>query len=292
MTKLDSRTIALDPVTMAKALTRLAGEISNGSTWETMSDEVQERFLTWYHEHKGEVEELKDLKTEASSDAAILNKFLTDNGFEPMFREIGHGGYGAAAILDMLVEWKAKASRTMIFSYEGLKDLPYPAFEVPDHGIEVFDVPGQKDNLVRLDTKDGSAVWVMMADQPDHELDLLELAMQAMSDKRPADRTWIDGAIVPMIDISTSVPLEWMIGVNCGSQYIDQAFQQFKVRMNEEGARAKVATGFATRGMSPKPITFDQPFAGWFTQAGSELPIALFYAAHDSWKSAGSLSEL
>jgi len=116
--------------------------------------------------------------------------------------------------------------------------------------------------------------------------------MQAMASKTHADRTWIDGAIVPMVDISTNVPLEWMLGAVCGGQSIDQAFQQFRIRMNEQGARAKVATGFATRGMSPRPVTFDRPFAGWFTQSGSELPIALFYAAQDSWKAAGSLNDL
>jgi hypothetical protein len=294
VTKSNSRTLALDPVTMAKALTRLAGEIDNGSTWETMSDHVQERFLTWYHQHKAEVEGLKNLKTEVGRDAAPLNKFLVDNGFEPMFREIAHGGYGAAAILDMLVEWRTKASPSRFFTHENDEEQVHEAFEMPSDGVEIFDVPGQRDKLVKIDTKDDSAVWIMMADQPEHGLDLLDLAMKTMASKKP--RSYNSASvIVPMVDIATEVPLDWMLGVNCGSHYIEQAFQQFRVRMNEQGARAKVATGFATREcmiVAEEPITFDRPFAGWFTQEHSELPMALFYAAQDSWKSAGSLNEL
>lgn len=293
MTEVSSRTVVLDPATMAKALTRLAKEIDNGSTWLPATGGAQAFFLAWYLSNAEAVEGLKGLQTEASDDAAILNKFLMDNGFEPQFREIEDGGYGAAAILDMLVEWKAKASLTEIFAHNGHEEQAYPAFKVPDHGIEVFDVPDQRDKLVRLDAKDGSSVWIMMADQPEHELDLLELAMRAMTSKTHVDRTWIDGAIVPTLDIAASVPLEWMLGVTCGDHYINQAFQAFRLRMNDKGARAQTMSGFATaRGLNPKPITFNRPFAGWFTQANSEVPIALFYAAQDSWKSGGTLANL
>ena len=75
--------------------------------------------------------------------------------------------------------------------------------------------------------------------------------------------------------------------------YIDQAFQQFMLRMNEKGARAKVATGIAMRKggpLGPAVLHIDRPFVGWFTQQGApELPIACFYADYDSWRKVASL---
>lgn len=291
----NSETIVLDPTTMAKALTRLSAATGNGLPWQPTVDShpsypLQDRFLGWYYRNWKGVETLEGLKTEASTSADVLNKFLTDNGFEPMFRQLSPGGVGAAAILDMLVQWAVEASITSLTTYDStLNRTQHSAFEIPRHGLEVFDVPGQSKPLVKLNTKEGGAVWLIMADRPQHGLDLVDLAVHSLANRTSADTQWISSVVVPMLEIDIKANLDWMLGVNAGDHIIDQAFQMFKLRMNQEGARVKVATGFATaRGQRvATPLRFDSPFAGWFTQAGSEIPLAAFYASKDSWQSSG-----
>ena len=196
----------------------------------------------------------------------------------------------------MLVEWAVEAKRTTITSYE--TGQTYSAFSIPAQGAEFFSLPpGLGDGLlVRLRTKDGSSVWITMANQPQHELDMVRIAMLAMNARELIGGFGVaTSVIIPTLEIDMQPSLEWMKGASCGGNEISQAFQQFRLRMNEEGARIKVATGFATRGGGPteEPIIFNRPFIGWFTQPDSDLPIGTFYAGFDSWKTPmGSLASL
>jgi hypothetical protein len=79
--------------------------------------------------------------------------------------------------------------------------------------------------------------------------------------------------------------------------FIGEAYQEFKLRANEKGARVKVATTlFVARGirLAPEPYVMNQPFLGCFTQPGHDkLPLAAFWADTDSWRNPeGSLDEL
>lgn len=287
-------TIVLDPATLSKALTRL-GQTIGSDSWTAMTYEssgrgaLQRRFLDWYGQYRYAVEGLSGLETEASTSAGILNKFLVENGFAPLFREISDGGVGVAAILDMLVRWAVEARITTIARYDASR-YEHRAFEIPKAGAEFFNVPGEEQPLVRLATKDGGGVWLMMTSGPTDGMWLVEAAAFAMANYRPADDKWWSSVQVPTLEIDTEVSLDWMLGLSAGDHIIDQAFQIFKLRMNEEGARVKVATGLATmRGgpRLPKPLVFNRPFIGWFTQPGSSIPMAVFYAHHDSWQAPG-----
>lgn len=293
-------TVVLDPATMAKALTALGKAIGSQDVWRPVADDQTEQkfFLNWFGRYASYVEMLAGLNIETATTADPLNKFLVDNGFEPKFREISQGGVGACAILDMLVEWAAEATLTSFRlyapDYKSLND--YTAFEMPMTGVEIFDVNFSKEKLVKINTKDGGALWLVMNDRPDHPLSMLQTTSAAMASRQPADTTWVKSVIVPTIEIDTEADLSWMLGARFGSHIIDQAFQLVKMRINHEGARVKTATGFGTmRGgpRMPQPLTFNRPFTGWFTQPGSEVPIAVFYCDTDSWKApAGSLTDL
>ena len=110
--------------------------------------------------------------------------------------------------------------------------------------------------------------------------------------------TWA-GAKVPMIDFDLTPDLAWLLGAGMiterGDRYeIVQAAQQFKMRMDETGARVKVATIVIVKVLSltlgPKMFVVDRPFYGWWTQHGIDMPLAAFFADWDCWrKPAGSL---
>jgi hypothetical protein len=113
--------------------------------------------------------------------------------------------------------------------------------------------------------------------------------------------TWA-GAKVPMIEFNVNPDLSWLLGAHTaavnGDRYeIAQAAQQFKMRMDETGARVKVATVTTVRAVSltlgPKLFVVDRPFYGWWTQRGIDFPMAAFFADWDCWrKPSGSLEDL
>ena len=292
--------MALDLVTMGHALDALEQRFLRGCTWDGLYAH-QNRFLNWWRENRDHISLLEGLKSFASTDANELNKFLTDHGFEPNFTPLGPDGIGAASILDMLVEWVVSAQITTLRA----RQLPghdwsiFPAFQVPSQGVILYEVEGSDSPLVELLTKSGDSLWIMMSDKPRHELDLALRAQDILKRPRQLTSSW-DGVVVPKIDLRLEPDLSWMLGVTAlqpgGSFVVDQAFQQFRLRMNEQGARAKVATGFGMeRGVmfTLEPLQIDRPFIGFFTQKGLRLPIAVFYADFDCWREpAGSLKEL
>ena len=134
-------------------------------------------------------------------------------------------------------------------------------------------------------TSTGHSLWLMKADEPATGIELAILAQHILGSVTGIrhDR-WIAGAKVPMLEMDLKPDLSWMMGLDLigpilGTQDLDQAFQQFKLRANERGARVKVATGFATRSIQPLPYEFNDPFIGFFTQPGNNsLAMAAFWA--------------
>jgi hypothetical protein len=133
-------------------------------------------------------------------------------------------------------------------------------------------------------------------------MDLFHTAQRILSAPRAPISTLDGGTIIPMLEIDIEPDISWMKGLftdnsRDGYHQIVQAFQQFKLRANEKGARVKVATGLGTArgGALPKqPFIFNRPFIGFFTQADDPtIPMAAFYADTDSWRQpSGTLEEL
>ena len=293
-------TLVFDPATLSQALSALEARISgqfelvSGDDADPMSTITQATYLTWHRSRASDVARLTHMLTEVSTDAAPLNSFLARHGFDPMFHEIPQGGLGAAAILDMLVEWAVPASVSRLSSLGTV----YRAFEIPSSGIDVFTYPHSEELLVKLDTTDGGAVWLSMIDRPAMPaFDMLRFADSRMRNRDEVSqfRAQIKSVIIPTLEISQEADLSWMLGAHNGDHTIDQARQMVKLRMNEEGARVKAASILGTmRGISlAQPFVFDRPFMGWFTQPNSDIPIGIFWADRDSWKTPqGALADL
>jgi hypothetical protein len=295
-----TKTTVLDLTTMGHALNELSSVYGGITKWQGATSQ-QEEFLVWYLEHSEAIAKLGGLKALAAMDHEVLNKFLTDNGFDPMFEPIT--GVGVASILDMLVEWAVQASKTefTVYDFENYTHTDYSAFEIPGGGVEFFHVEGRQHPLACLHTKTGGKLWLIKSNAPASGLDLAldaQYAILAASRRRCYD---YQGVVVPTIEIDTKPDLNWMRSFSWwdrdgGGHALSQAFQQFKLRISEKGARVKAATGFATRGAPAGPVnyTFDSPFIGFFTQPGHDaLALAAFYADVDAWKEPqGSLEEL
>lgn len=288
-------TKALDLVTIMHALSALEHEfLGKDRVWRTKSV-PQAVIFAWYKQHKHELQKLTRIVSKASTDWQVLNKFLTDHRFDEMFNG-PLDGIGAVSIIDMLVNWLVKASIVQIAGQNG---QTYKGFEILGGGADVYHADGYQEPLVRVLTKTGDVVWLMTADEPKSGLELIEMAFGIVQAKLHPHENY-EGARIPNIDFDVKPDIEFLCGANTydangGWWYISQAFQQFKLRMNKEGARVKVATGLAMRkavSFDPVPYIFNKPFVGFFIQDGSSLPIGIFYADYDSWKDSGSLEDM
>jgi hypothetical protein len=281
-------TIVYDPVTPSLCLTRLASEL-NVKSLDPRTPE-QAHYMDFHRRYGTEIQGLKNLEVEASMLASVLNKFLTDRGFEPMFEQLE--GLGVCSVLDSLIQWAAARDKAVnvvtierrIRGESSSRLDQYPGFNIPSRNghYDTFEVPQLDSPLVRLACQDGSSLWAVQSPRPSGSLDLMDLALHALESRRQVDVPVI-GVELPMLDVNTEADVSFFLGLGVGVQTIGQAFQLFKFRMNEQGARAQVATGLGLECMGPPTLTFKEPFSAWMTQPESEIPLAIVYADTDVW---------
>ncbi|HTE57147.1 MAG TPA: hypothetical protein VK694_00225 [Verrucomicrobiae bacterium] len=285
---------ALDVSTIAHALLALEDEFLGTCRWASSGDPAQDWFLRWYHGIRdlGAIKSLTNIEALASTDYNQLNKFLVKKGFDPKF---GPLDLGVASVLDMLVEWLTVGERV---PFTGADGNSYPAFKLED-GVRVTNVRGLDSPVVTIDTQSGATVFLCMIPEPANGMELVRQAMVAMDPGRKDNYNY-DSVVLPTVDLNLEPDMGWMLGINTvssrtgGQLSVSQAFQQFRFRMNERGARAKVATGIGFECTSVStPLVFDRPFMCFMVQQGSVVPLAVLYADTDVWlEPAGSLEEL
>jgi hypothetical protein len=282
--------MALDFTTIGRALKEFE-RVSGDSSWVSCSTE-QAALLKWLDEHQDTVLQLTDLWAKASPDHRVLNAFLREHKFPEMFDPL-EGGVGVVAILDMLVNWLVRGRNELIQAADG---NTYPGFKLDSSTAKVCDVAGYESPLVALKTTTGHTVWLMEAPEPDSGLDLA-LHVQKLLES-PRFPRYSGDVVVPKIDLDLKPNIDWLCRLSAvpSGWFVDEAFQLFKLRMNEIGARVKVATGITMRVVSlpPEPYIFTRPFMGFFTQPDhANLALAAFWADYDVWREPeGTLEEL
>src|SRR3989337_4119247 len=294
-------TQAFDAVTIFKCLAQLEAQfLGENREWEPQNDE-QERLFTLYQQMKDYLAQIRGLKAKGSKFYTELNDFLVEEGFSPMFQPFNpEDSVGVATVLDKMVEWFVEAELVNITAQNGRE---YPGFEIPKQGVSIYTT--NYGTLAELYTKSEDTVWLLLptANQPDLlGFNLFETAVKVMSEEGSINHHF-SGIQIPKVDLDVTPDLNFLLrartfDTNDVPWRVTQAFQRFKFRMNENGARAKVTTGIAVTMEAffakPDPLILDRPFLGWFTQKGLELlPMAVFWADYDSWKEpSGSLENL
>lgn len=285
----DVPTMALDFVTVMRALFELEKEyLGADRIWHPANDS-QKRFIDLYATHREELGSLQSLEALAATKADPLNAFLEKNGVRPMFDRLDDGTIGVAAILDMLVEWLKEGMKCEIESDGAM----YPGFKIEDGAVYIHELPEYGNPLVQLVTKSDDSVWVMIPDQvPQSSFDMILAVFDIMQSPRALSDEF-EGVRVPMVDIDQKPDLGFLLGMGTYDRDeerwdVSSIKQHFKFRMNHKGARAKVVTTVEMRLTSvhiPKPIyVIDQPFLVWMTQGESKLPLAVALAGKDSWE--------
>ena len=290
-------TQAIDVITIMHALQALEDKfLGKDRSWIAYGPE-QTIVFELYRRLKNDVRALQHLKSKASTDWNVLNNYLDENGFDKMFAG-PLNGIGAVSILDMLVEWLKQGTLCNIYAQDYKE---HEGFEIEENNRRIYKMQDQT-TIAELLTKSGDSLWLTMPDSlPTGSLDMIRIAFSAMRKGMLQSYSKFTAVQVPEISIDLKPDISFLTcaeTIDAGNQkwFISEAYQQFKLKMNREGARAKVATGIAMRkGVSfdePQPLVFNRPFMGWFTQNGSRLPIAIFYADYDVWRQAGDLRSM
>jgi len=288
-------TIAIDVTTIMHALVNVEEELSAKVVGG--QNVTQRMCFEWIGKHRDDLKKITGLKAKVSKYADVLNKFLTDNKFDPMFEKLDtESQLGVVSILDKLVEWlNGPGEKITIYTEDGKKD----GFSLPVSGVTVYKTSANEDCFVaKLHTKTDDILWVCTGywGEKLDGIDIATVAFDVMGSKLEVDEQY-EGIHIPMVDFDIKPDISWVCGMSVGVFVVEQAIQQFKMRMDETGARVKVATGMTLRkcaSFEPQPLIIDKPFYGWWTQKGMEhLPMAVFYADYDCWKkSSDSLEDL
>lgn len=295
-------TRALDIATILHALSVLSDRVQ-ARTWKPINEE-QTQLFQWLRDYGKQLANITGLEALASQYYEELNRFLSDRNFtirlSPFNPEVE---IGVVSILDKLVRWlQGPGEIVQIHTEQGIR----PGFELRD-GANVYEVEAYPDShLVRLQTKSQDTLWLFVHPDTSLEgLDMVKLSLDVMN------RKWLEakvygsryrGVQVPMVDFDVQPSLGWLQGAEMLTDtlpfrfVIKQAVQQFKLRMDETGARVRVATGITLRSLTLLdlgPFVVDRPFYGWWTQEGVVFPMAAFFADWDSLrKPSGSLENL
>jgi hypothetical protein len=269
------------------------------TTWKP-ANHAQANFIRYLPKKEKRLKYLSDqeLKTIASQDYTVINKFLKDNGFtiqlEPF---IGSESFGVASILDILVEWTHEGVPTTLTS----NNKEYPAVLMEKNCFEVLQCSTYEHPILKLTAKNGDAVYMTIAQDKSyvalHGLYLFDYIDGLSKLPKTSVTSQYSQACFPMVDLDQKTDLSWLLRLGSlritDNQVfqITQALQQTKFKMNEKGARAQSAVAIAfEKSCNQKKLSIDQPFYLWIERPGMKLP--LFTACIDSteWKTPAALS--
>lgn len=296
-------TRALDHVTIMHAISEIARAVGAEDMYGSSPEALH--LLQLVNKYREQLGEITGLNAKASRFWEELNAFLVEHKFDPMIQQFNPAdSIGIVAILDKLVYWLHGPGQKVDIEMENGEEKP--GFELPETGANVYEVAGYPGNhLIELKTQSHDTLWLFMFDNDQLDgFQLVNLAFDVFLAKRkiverngPFGSHALFGPVqIPMLDFDVKPDLNWLMRTNIGSYSITQAVQQFKMRMDDTGARVKVATGIVmTESVSIEPMTYyvDRPFYGWWTQDGIPFPMAVFFADYDSMKiPAGSLEDL
>lgn len=281
------RTHALDLATIAVCLERTEGAVGIATGPWTPQSKEQRRVLELYGIWRNVLRNLTDIvaKTTIVWDATHTIGTVT-----------------VETTLDKLVQWvDGRAGPVTVF---GANQQRYPGFKLTKSGYNIRKT--KQGTLVQALTSSDTNLWLFLPREdlaPAHGIAMVEMASGLMQEWQSSTPASYEEAHVPMMDFRLKPNIMFLGGLSIrgteGSCTVVQASQDFRMRMDQQGARVKVQTymrsqliGAAMRTL-PRILVFDRPFYGWYAQTGISIPLAVFYGDYDSWrKPAGSLAEL
>lgn len=218
-----------------------------------------------------------DILDAAAGSTKKVNDFLQEKGFGRLLDESNPAEEAVAGTMTIKRDWHASKDTVTV------GDKTYPAIDKGDS--QIYNVNGRP--VVKLFTgNDGLTVYAIPNDKPVTGFEAMKDA-KSLVPKAEANGPSDEGVVrIPMVDLSKTEKLGWMLGLTDGERRISQAVMQTTLKMDENGfdARQALAMG-ATRGLHLRPepkYTFNTDFT--FVVAKDGQPIFVQPVTKESWK--------
>lgn len=288
-----SETMVISPINAA--LVKSEDLLGKNRSWRAVND-AQVRFLREFFSKRQELIKFseKELRSWASRVAAELNEVLKKEGFNLRLDDFQAGGFGVVSILDVLVEWLEKGTKTnLIVKKKG----NYPAVRMEmESSFKICFSPRHIVPIAVLNTKSGDQVYMTIADHPYRGFDLIS-RIEEIDSIYLKEGLPYDFLVFPMVDLNHEVDISWLKSMWTWDQKgdpveISQALQQTKFKMNETGARTKSAVALGVRyvaSLQSRPFIIDKPFFLWIKRPGLSIPVMCAYIDEADWKDPGDL---
>lgn len=245
--------------------------------------DIQKQFLSLYWDKLAETKQLPELEWMADTAVQTINRWLKAHGFSIQLNDTGPGSIAVASILDVLEEWVKKGTETVLRTDRG----EFPAVILKE-GVEIrYNPDAHAYPIARVATKSRDVVCMTVMDTVRKGIFALAKEVEAMQAVTDVAHQW-SGVKFPMIDYDREEDIRWIIGMVVRRDwFIEQAVQQTKFRMDEEGAHVKSAAAMTLRTCSvpgPGPVVINKPFLLWIERQGIEQPLFAGVFAEDVWR--------
>jgi len=296
------KSVAFTPIPINAALRAADSFLGKNLPWFPVN-EIQKEYLKKFFEK--ETEEYDFVKRTASNIKAVIQKFLSDNGF-PGFNIPNINPkleFYIATVMDQIVEWLYEGETTKMKGQDG---NIYEAAEFDDKkSVRVLKSGNYPHPVAVLNTKSEDKVYLTFLDAVNDDetqfgFEMTELA-QSITDQLKEfptnvwkiidSRRWriFNTVIIPKIDFEGDINMDWIVKMKTiHPWYISWATMKVKLRLNHIGARAQAAVVAIATGCAPSPsrvLKFDRPFMIWFTHQGKVTFV--MYMDYDCWKDPG-----
>ncbi|MHA1937771.1 MAG: hypothetical protein ACXABV_07195 [Candidatus Thorarchaeota archaeon] len=292
---LTDKTSTIVTYPIAAALMEAEEFVIDSSGWNPVKI-IQRDFLErFYTPCREEIPTIKEIKRIAHFDVEVVNKWLKEHDFDIQLDSFDENGFGAAGMIDLLGLWLVKGRQASIATDNGGK---YPGVRM-DTGFTFNTVGGSSDLVVALETGDQDVVYMMMDEKVPSGFSMVSYVEEILQNMTPVERDY-EAVVFPMIDLNEEGELEWLINLQLmipqdrfPFYFIQQALQQTKLKMNQEGYRIKsVAAAAMMLGAAlpeTPPYIINRPFLMWIMRPGLSRPLFVAYLNTDVWKDPSGL---
>jgi hypothetical protein len=226
----------------------------------------------------------EELGAWASKNHEDLNKILESKDFQIRLEKFDPRGFGMLSILDMKTQWKQKGEKHMVIRpgdgfYKGAKITgkdTYSVFESKNHAHPI----------AALHTKSGDTVYLTEATEQKDGFELLDLIRKIKSDLKEV--RGYAGVTFPIADVDHKADVSWLKNMGLADDYfIDQAMQQTKFKLDQEGAKVKSTFAASVSKCLPEYVEIKNPYIAWWEKKGVAIPVVAAIVAFDSWQKLG-----
>jgi hypothetical protein len=292
---LTDKTSTIVTYPIAAALMEAEEFVIDSSGWNPVKI-IQRDFLErFYTPCREEIPTIKEIKRIAHFDVEVVNKWLKEHDFDIQLDSFDENGFGTAGMIDLLGLWLVKGRQASIATDNGGK---YPGVRM-DTGFTFNTVGGSSDLVVALETGDQDVVYMMMDEKVPSGFSMVSYVEEILQNMTPVERDY-EAVVFPMIDLNEEGELEWLINLQLmipqdrfPFYFIQQALQQTKLKMNQEGYRIKsVAAAAMMLGAAlpeTPPYIINRPFLMWIMRPGLSRPLFVAYLNTDVWKDPSGL---